>query len=154
MQMAASRHYPQRKTKARSRVTNGKSLFPKEVDQRTLYYRRFRDLIDLLSADLGGADLSTAEQSIVRTAATHMVALEQLELQFALADGKTKAEDLMLYQTLSNSLRRLLKELGIKRKPRDLNPQQSPRDYLRSRVIDHDDDPPRINGHHRVRAAS
>jgi hypothetical protein len=52
---------------------------------------------------------------------------------------------LMLYQTLSNSLRRLLKELGIKRRPRDVSPQ-SPRDYLRSRVIDHDDDEPRING--------
>jgi len=139
-----------RNSKARSRVTNGKSLFPRVVDQRSLYYRRFRDVIDLLSADLG-ADLSTAEQSIVRTAATHMVALEQLELQFALAEGKTKAEDLMLYQTLSNSLRRLLKELGIKRKPRDVSPQ-NPREYLRSRVIDHEGEP-RLNGHHRVRAS-
>ena len=152
MQMPASKQPTYRKQKARSRVTNGKSLFPKEVDQRSLYYRRFRDLIDLLSADLGGADrLSVAEQSIVRTASTHMVALEQLEMRFALAVGDAAGEDLMLYQSLSNSLRRLLKELGIKRKPRDVS-TQSPRDYLRSRVIDHDDEP-HLNGQHRVRAS-
>ena len=150
MQMAASKQITQRKTRARSRVTNGKSLFPKDVDQRSLYYRRFRDLIDLLSSDLGGADrLSIAEQSIVRTAATHMAALEQLEMRFALADDGATNEDLSTYTSLSNSLRRLLKELGIKRKPRDVTPQ-SPRDYLRSRVLDHDDDPPRTNG--RMRA--
>ncbi len=80
-----------------------------------------------------------------------MTALEQLEMKFALAEGKAGNDDLMLYQTLSNSLRRLLKELGVKRKPRDLTPA-SPRDYLRSRMID-DDDPPRLNGSHRVRAA-
>ncbi len=87
---------------------------------------------------------------MVRTASTHMTALEQLEMKFALAEGKAANEDLMLYQTLSNSLRRLLKELGIKRTPRDVTPT-NPRDYLRSRMID--DDPPRMNGSHRVRAA-
>lgn len=150
--MAASKHITQRKTKARSRVTNGKSLLPREVDQRSHYYRRFRDLVDLLSADLGGIDrLSTSEMALVRTASTHMAALEQLETQFALAEGKSPHDALMVYQTLSNSLRRLLKELGIKRRPRDVTPA-SPRDYLRSRMID-DDDPPRLNGSHRVRAA-
>lgn len=147
--MTGSKQITQRKTKARSRVTNGKSLFPKDVDQRSLYYRRFRDLIDLLSADLGGADrLGTAEQSIVRTAATHMAALEQLEMRFALAEGGATNEDLAIYTSLSNSLRRLLKEIGIKRKPRDVTPQ-SPRDYLRSRIIEHEDEP-RMSG--RVRA--
>jgi hypothetical protein len=151
MQMAASKQLTQRKTKARSRVTNGKSLFPKEVDQRSLYYRRFRDLIDLLSADLGGADrLSIAEQSIVRTASTHMAALEQLEMRFALAESGATNDDLATYTTLSNSLRRLLKELGIKRGSKDVTPQ-SPRDYLRSRIIDHEDEP-RLNGHPRERA--
>lgn len=149
--MAPSKQPTQRKTKARSRVTNGKSLFPQGVDQRTLYYRRFSDLIDLLSADLGGADrLSTSEIAIVRTAATHMAALEQLEMRFALAAGGATNEDLMIYQTLSNSLRRLLKEVGIKRKARDITP--SVRDYARTLV--YDDEPPRLDGHHRVRAAS
>jgi hypothetical protein len=148
--MLASKQLTQRKTKARSRVTNGKSLFPKDVDQRSLYYRRFRDLIDLLSADLGGADrLSLAEQSLVRTSATHMVALEQLELRFALSASDAGSDDLQLYTTLSNSLRRLLKEVGIKRRAKDVSPQ-SPRDYLRSKLIDHDDDEPRMNG--RVRS--
>ncbi len=152
MQMPTSKQLTQRKTKARSRVTNGKSLFPKEVDQRTLYYRRFRDLIDLLSTDLGGADrLSTSEVAILRTAATHMAVLEQLEMKFALAEGGASNEDLMVYQTLSNSMRRLLKELGIKRKARDVTPQ-TPRDYLRSRIIDHHADEPYLNGHNRVRS--
>lgn len=147
--MAPSKQLIQRKTKARSRVTNGRSLFPKEVDQRGQYYRRFRDIIDLLSADLGGADrLSIAEQTIVRTCATHTAALEQLEMRFALAEGGAANEDLMVYQTLSNSLRRLLKEVGIKRKARDVTP--SVRDY--ARTLDHD--APLLNGHPRVRTPS
>jgi hypothetical protein len=136
----------QRKSKARSRITNGKSLFPKLVDQRSLYYRRFRDLIDLLSADLGGADdLSISEAAIVRTAATHIVSLEQLEMRFALAEGDAASEDLSLYTTLSNSLRRLLSELGIKRRAKDVGPDLhsylKERDRERGIIIDHDAQP-------------
>ena len=86
----------------------------------------------------------------MRTSATVMAALEQLEMRFALAEGGATSEDLGTYTSLSNSLRRLLKELGTKRRPRDVTP--SVRDY--ARTLDHDDDPPRTNGHHRVRAAS
>jgi hypothetical protein len=156
--MAASKQITQRKTRARSRVTNGKSLLPREVDQRSHYYRRFHDLVDLLSADLGGAhDLSISEAAIVRTAATHMVSLEQLEMRFALAEGKAAEDDLKLYTTLSNSLRRLLKELGVKRRAKDVTPDLQT--YLRKKAaerealtIDHDAEP-RLNGHRRARAS-
>jgi len=149
--MAPNQKITTSKKKGRSRVTNGKSLFAQDIDHRSLYYRRFRDLITLLSDDLGGTDhLSVSEAAIVRTAATHVVALEQLEFKFANAEGAASTADLMVYQTLSNSLRRLLKELGIKRRSKDVTPQ-SPREYLRSRIIDHDEEP-RLNGHHRVRA--
>jgi hypothetical protein len=50
---------------------------------------------------------------------------------------------------MSNTLNRLLKALGLKRRAKDVSPQ-SPRDYLRSKLIDHDDDEPRMNG--RVRS--
>jgi hypothetical protein len=116
MQMAASKQITQRKTRARSRVTNGKSLFPKEVNQRSLYYRRFRDLVDRWR--------SSQHCRAIDRAPTIMAALEQLEMRFALAEGGATNEDLAAYTTLSISLRRLLQEIGIKRKPRDA--QQSP----------------------------
>lgn len=131
------------KSCGRSRVTNGRSHLPKEVDGRSFYSRRLRDLIALHTADLGGADdLSAAEQAIVRRAANIIIALEKMELKFALAgDEETPAWKLDLYQRLSNSLRRLFREVGIKRRPRDVTP--SLHDYLRSKTIDHDDDQPR-----------
>lgn len=48
-------------------------------------------------------------------------------MKFALAEGKASNEDSMLYQTLSNSLRRLLKQLGIKREPRERDAGQPSR---------------------------
>jgi hypothetical protein len=103
-------------------------------------------LIALHTADLGGADnLSAAENAIVRRAAVIMIALEKMEFQFALVDAEgIEAPALDLYQRLSNSLRRLLREVGIKRRSKDITPNLS--DYLKSRTIDHDDDPPYING--------
>jgi hypothetical protein len=78
----------------------------------------------LHTADLGGADnLSAAEQAIVRRAAVIMIALEKMEFQFALVDAEgIEAPALDLYQRLSNSLRRLLREVGIKRRSKDITP--------------------------------
>jgi hypothetical protein len=93
--------------------------------------------------------LSTAEQALVRTAATHMVAIEALEAKFALGDGKMSEDDLRTLTQLTNSLRRLFTTLGMKRRSRDVTPT-NPRDYLRS-LGDQDDGV--INGRaHRVRA--
>jgi hypothetical protein len=157
--MAVQKKKRDDKSCGRSRVTNGRSYLPKEVDGRSFYSRRLRDLIALHTADLGGAaNLSAAEQAIVRRAAVIMIALEKMELQFALVDAEgVSASDLDLYQRLSNSLRRLLREVGIKRRARDVTPDLQT--YLRQKAaerdaltIDYDDDEPRLNGHHRVRA--
>jgi hypothetical protein len=141
MQMADRKKTRDDKSCGRSRVTNGRSHLPKEVDGRSFYSRRLRDLIALHTADLGGADnLSAAEQAIVRRAAVIMIALEKMEFQFALVDAEgIEAAALDLYQRLSNSLRRLLREVGIKRRSKDITPDLAT--YLKSRTIDHDDEP-------------
>ena len=127
------------KKKARSRITNGRSLLPRGADGRTLWVRRFRDLIALHLADLGGeAAVSEAQQALVRRAATIIIALERMEFTFA-TEGEGTPHQLELYQRLSNTLRRLLQTIGLERRARDVTPDLQT--YLRTkrtRVIDHD----------------
>jgi hypothetical protein len=104
----------------RSRLTNGATL--PGVDGRSTWVRRLRDLINLHTTDLGGeAQVSVAEAAIIRRAATLIVELERLELRFATAGG-AEAPDLELYQRVSNSLRRLLETIGLKRVAKDVTP--------------------------------
>lgn len=122
--------------KGRSRITNSRSLFPrrldgKSIDERGMWSRRLRDLIAAHTADLGGPDnISEAERVLIRKAATLIVATEHLEATFAL-EGDASAAQLESYSRLSNTLRRLLTTLGIKRKPRDVTPDLQT--YLRNR---------------------
>jgi hypothetical protein len=103
------------KLHARSRVSNGSAILP-GVDGRSGWVRRLRDLIRLHLSDLGGdAEVSEAERSIVRRAATLTVELERLELTFALA-GEADAQQIDLYQRTANSLRRLLESVGLERR--------------------------------------
>lgn len=104
-----------RKQTNRSRVTNGSAVLP-GVDGRSTWVRRLRDLQALHIADLGGdANVSEAERSIVRRAATLTVELERMEAAFATA-GEAKPSDLGTYVTTTNALRRLLADLGLDRK--------------------------------------
>src|SRR5664280_906739 len=116
---AASAVLDTAKQHARSRVSNGTTLLP-GVDGRSTWVRRLRDLIALHLADLGGDDqVSEAERSIVRRAATLTVELERMEAVFAVA-GEAQPEQLDLYQRTANSLRRLLETNGLKRRARDV----------------------------------
>jgi len=112
---------------ARSSVT-GKTLLP-GIDGRSTWVRRLRDLINLHTADLGGeANVSAAEQAIIRRAGVLIVELERLELRFAQADLAGQAPDPMaldLYQRMANTLRRQFEAIGIQRRPRELNPPLS-----------------------------
>ena len=109
------------KPEARSAVTNGSSLLP-NVDGRSLWVRRFRDLLALHLGDLGGADVaSEAEKAIARRAACLIVELEQLEQKFA-TQGASEGGQLDQYQRVSNTLRRLLESLGLERRQRDVTP--------------------------------
>ena len=100
------------KRAARSAVTNGSRLLA-DVDGRSQWARRFRDLVALHLSDLGGADkVSEAQRQIVRRCATLSVECERLETQFAQA-GEADPAALDLYQRTANSLRRLLLTLGL-----------------------------------------
>jgi hypothetical protein len=105
----------------RSAMTNGSIVLP-GVDGRSTWARRLRDLIALHVSDMGGDDaISTAELSIIRRAATLTVELERLEAKFATA-GQAEAGELALYTTTSNTLKRLLEAVGLRRRPRDVTP--------------------------------
>jgi hypothetical protein len=121
------------KPEARSRITNGKVLLP-DVDERSLWVRRFRDLLALHLGDLGGADVaSEAEKAIARRAACLIVELEQLEQKFA-TQGASEGGQLDQYQRVSNTLRRLLESLGLERRPRDVTPTPTVDRYVASLV--------------------
>lgn len=116
-----------RKQAARSRVTNGNAVLP-NVDGRSTWVRRMRDVMTLHIADLGGEDaVSEAERSIVRRVAVLTTELERMEVQFATA-GEASADALDLYQRTAGNLRRLLEAVGLRRRPRDVTPDL--RDYL------------------------
>ena len=118
------------KPQARARVTNGSELLP-DVDGRSAWARRARDLIELHVADLGGSDaISEAERSIVRRAAVLATELERMEKDFALA-GSASPASLDLYQRTANSLRRLLESVGLQRRAKDVTP--SLHDYLKDK---------------------
>lgn len=112
------------KPKARTRVTNGRELLP-GVDGRSLWARRFRDVLALHLSDLGGDEAcSEAEKAIARRAACLIVELEQMEVRFATGDApegeETSGNMLDRYQRCANTLRRLLESLGLARRPKDI----------------------------------
>ncbi len=107
------------KTKAKSKLSN-RDRYLSDVDQRSTWARRFRDLIALHLEDLGGWDFcSAAEKAIIRRCAALIVECEQMETKFALAGG-AKAEDLDLYARVTGQLRRALETVGLQRRPKDV----------------------------------
>ena len=116
--MRPSRLY---KPMARSRVTNGVSILP-NVDGRTLWVRRYRDINALLLSDRGGDEAaSEAEKMLIRKAACIAVELERRETQFAEA-GEASDNQIEVYQRSANSLRRLLESIGLKRSAKTIGP--------------------------------
>jgi hypothetical protein len=106
-------------SRQRSRVGNGTGLLPRGLaDERSAWARRLKDCISDHLSDL--ADASAAERSIIRRAATLTVELERLEAKFAAA-GEATTTDLETYQRCSNSLRRLLESVGLKRRAKDIS---------------------------------
>lgn len=104
---------------ARSAVANGSRLFIEELDGRSALARRFRDLVAEFAGDLGGQDcLSEAQRSIIKRAASLCVWCESIEVKLA------KGEDVEIgpYTTAINSLRRLLQDIGLDRKAKDITP--------------------------------
>src|SRR6516162_2722052 len=100
----------------RARVSNGSRLHA-EADGRTVWSRRFRDLVLGHISDLGGrCILSEAQIALIKRASTLEVELERMEGK--LSQGEQV--DLDKYGRATGNLRRVLETLGLKREPRDI----------------------------------
>ena len=97
------------------------------VDGRSMMARRFREITTGIEADLGG-DLTEAQKHLVARAATLACWAEEREAE--LATGQDF--DATQYATISNALRRLLADLGLERRAKDITP--SLQDYIKGRA--------------------
>ena len=91
------------------------SIVLEGVDGRTTTARRFREIVAQVSADIGG-DPTEAQRQLVARAGTLAIWCEARETELANGAEFNAAE----YSTVSNSLRRLLADLGLKRQARDV----------------------------------
>jgi hypothetical protein len=101
------------------------------IDGRSAWVRRCKDLLKEHTSDMGGvAALSAGERSILRRIAVITTEMEYLETRFALAEDAFKPDDLSMYLSCSNNLRRLLEAIGLQRRARDVTPD--PLSYART----------------------
>lgn len=125
------------KLTGRSRITNGSTLLP-DVDRRSSWARRYRDLAHGYENDLGGAGvLSEGQRALCRRAALLQTELEFADSRFAKLSEEDKVpgrERLDDYARLVGALRRVIESLGLHqgRKARDI----TPRDDYTNAVID------------------
>src|SRR5437763_1341239 len=90
------------------------------ADQRTVAARRLRDLRAAYLSDLGGLPaVSTAEHSLIKRATSLEVQLELIELSW-LDAGQATPESLDLFSRVAGNLRRLLTEIGLQRRAKDV----------------------------------
>ncbi len=88
-----------------------------------------RDLIALMTVDAGGDDLLTeGQRALIRRAAVLTVECERMEVKFANDEATPKM--LEEYGRATNTLRRTLETIGLKRVARDITPP-SPLQYAR-----------------------
>jgi hypothetical protein len=93
------------------------------VDGRSMMARRFREITSGIECDLGG-DLTEAQKHLIARAATLACWCEARETELAQGEEFNAAE----YSTIANSLRRLLSDLGLERRARDVTLDL--RDYI------------------------
>src|SRR4051812_43339579 len=107
----------------KSAITNGSALLH-DVDGRTQWMRRLRDLIAAHVSDIGGEDaLSAAETALVRRAAMLTLQLELMESRWRETNGEATAQSLLTYQRTVGTLRRTLESLGLQRRSKDVTPR-------------------------------
>jgi len=114
----------------RSAVTNGSALFPGDVDMRSATARRMRDLIEDYTSQVGG-DPSPALNALIRNAAALSALLE--DDQGKIAQGQTIDDELFLKRC--GMLSRLLKEIGLKRRAKDITKPDGPEIDGHARLI-------------------
>jgi hypothetical protein len=100
-------------SKLRSAISNGSKIFD-DVDHRSAWVRRYRDLVWAHEADAGGeVILSEGQRSIIRRATMLELQLELMDSRFARNDGAATVNELETYQQVANTLRRLFESLGL-----------------------------------------
>jgi hypothetical protein len=101
-------------------VSNGRRLFAiAGLDGRTQTARRFRDLVEVMTLDLGGADLlSEGQKQLIRRASALSIMAEAVEADLA----RDMGFDADQYGQLCDRLGRCLQRLSLERKPRDVAP--------------------------------
>jgi hypothetical protein len=103
----------------RSSVSNGSRLFAiAGLDGRTQTARRFRDLVEAVTGDVGGADiLSEAQRQLIRRASALSIMAEAVEADLVRDLGL----DINNYGMICDRLRRILESLGLARVARPVN---------------------------------
>ena len=111
-----------------SAVANGTRLFAVGgVDGRSLTARRFRDLIQTFSNDLGGPGvISEGQMQLIRRAAALSIMAESIETDLA----RGLDFDVNTYGQVTDRLRRVVETLGLRRQARDVTPSLD--QYLRA----------------------
>lgn len=108
-----------------------------DLDGRTAAARRFRELASSYAVDLGG-DLTTAQAAIVQRAASIQLWCESAEAEYA----ETGALDIAAFTTATNALRRLLADIGLERRAKDVTPDL--RTYIAKRAAEKTAAPARV----------
>lgn len=85
------------------------------VDGRSQMARRYREIHAQIEADMGG-DMSEAQRAIASRAVTLAVWCESAEAELA-QGGEFSVQE---YATVANAMRRLLCDLGLERKAKDI----------------------------------
>jgi hypothetical protein len=115
---APRRRFDITRSAQRSAIANGSRLLD-GLDARSAPARRYRDLANAIAQDIGGLDVLTqAQLQLARSASGLVVLREALDAKLL----RGEPVDVAAYCRISNSLRRLLSTIGLKRVPTDITP--------------------------------
>lgn len=99
-----------------------------DLDGRTSAARAAFHLRDAIVGDLGGESfLSTMQMTLIENVAVLGAALQDMAAAYLAGEGA----DMSLFSTLANAQRRLLADLGLERRARDVTPDLA--SYVRSK---------------------
>lgn len=112
-------------TKAPKPVAKARLRTLADLDKRTRAHRDTSDLMESIAADLGGwPNVSTMAREIITSASLLGAVIRDRAASYLAGD----AMDLGEFITLTNAQRRLLADLGLERRARDVTPDLH--DYL------------------------
>ena len=106
----------------RSAISNGSALL-RDIDHRSAWARRLRDLTSDMVSDQGGSEtISTAQMALIRRASMLCLQAELMEAHWATNGGEASPQQIETYQRCTNTLRRTLEAIGLERRSKDITP--------------------------------